>query len=384
MDFNFTDEQNMLRDSIARMVQQKYDFDARKAVIASPAGWRPELWAEMAEFGLMMAPLPEEMGGLGGSAIDTLVVMEEFGKGLVVEPYVASVIAAGGVIKHAGDADQKAHHGGRIASGEGVYALAALEPKSRFDLADVATSAKADGGGFVLNGLKAVVVGGPMADTLVVTARTAGGQRDAEGVSAFLVEKSAKGVSTKDYPTVDGMRASEVMLENVSVGAEALLGPVDGALPALEAAQDECIAAVCAEAVGAMRVAHAQTVDYARQRKQFGVAIGSFQVLQHRMVDMFMALEQSVSMAYLAAIRCGEADTLERAKACAAAKTQIGRAGRFVGQSAIQIHGGMGMTDELAIGHYFKRLTMIDAQFGSADWHLKRYAAMTAMERKAA
>jgi alkylation response protein AidB-like acyl-CoA dehydrogenase len=239
-------------------------------------------------------------------------------------------------------------------------------------------------GGYVLNGHKAVVIGGPLADTLIVSARTSGGQRDTGGVTAFIVAKDAKGVTTKDYPTVDGMRASEVYLENVSVGADDVLGPVDGAIAALEATQDEAIAAVCAEAVGAMRVAHAQTVDYARQRKQFGVAIGSFQVLQHRMVDMFMALEQSVSMAYLAAIRCGEDKTVERAKACAAAKTQIGRAGRFVGQSAIQIHGGMGMTDELAIGHYFKRLTMIDAQFGNADWHVKRYAALTAMERKAA
>lgn len=383
MDFNFTDEQNMLRDSIAKLAQQKYDFDARRKVIATADGWRPELWAEMAEMGLMMAPLPEDMGGLGGGATDTLVVMEEFGKALVVEPYVPSVVAAGGLIRLLGNAAQKEEHGGRIASGEGIYALASGEPKSRFDLADVSTTARRDGSGFVLNGHKAVVIGAPQADTLVVVARTAGAQRDRAGLGAFLVAKDAPGVSLKAYPTVDGLRGADVFLENVAVGADGVLGDAEGALGALEANQDEIIAALCAEAVGAMRVAHAQTVDYARTRKQFGVAIGSFQVLQHRMVDMFMALEQSVSMAYLAAIRCGGDDALERAKACSAAKTQIGRAGRFVGQQAVQIHGGMGMTDELAIGHYFKRLTMIDAQAGSADWHVRRYMALTD-DRKAA
>ena len=384
MDFNFTDEQNMLRDSIAKLVQQKYDFDTRRKAIHSEAGWRPEIWAEMAEMGLMMAPLPESMGGLGGGAIDTLVIMEEFGKGLVVEPFIPSVVASGNLLRVAGSAAQQEEHGGRITTGEGIYALATSEPKSRYDLADVSTTAKKDGAGYILNGHKSVVIGGPQADTLIVIARTAGGQRERAGLTAFLVSKSAAGVSTKDYPTVDGLRASDVYLENVSVGADAVIGPVDGILPALEETQDNVIAALCAEAVGGMRVAHAMTVDYARQRKQFGVAIGSFQVLQHRMVDMFMWSEQSTSMAYLAAIRCGEDDVLERAKACAGAKTQIGRGGRFVGQNAIQIFGGMGMTDELAIGHYFKRLTMIDTQAGSADWHLKRYAALSAGEKAAA
>lgn len=383
MDFNFTDEQNMLRDSIAKMVQQKYDFDSRKKAIAE-GGWRPAIWAEMAEMGLMMAPLPEDMGGLGGGAIDALVIMEEFGKGLVVEPFVPSVIAAGGLLREAGNAAQREEHGSRITTGEGIYALALSEPKSRYDIADVSTTAKKDGAGFVLNGHKSVVIGGPQADTLIVTARTSGSQRDKGGISAFIVSKTATGVSTKDYPTVDGLLACDVFFENVSLGADALIGEIDGILPALEATQDNVIAALCAEAVGAMRVAHAQTVDYARQRKQFGTSIGSFQVLQHRMVDMFMWVEQSTSMAYLAAIRCGEDDVLERAKACAAAKTQIGRGGRFVGQNAIQIFGGMGMTDELAIGHYFKRLTMLDTQAGSADWHLKRYASLTGIGTKVA
>ena len=383
MDFNFTDEQNMLRDSIGKMVQQKYDFDSRKKALAD-GGWRPAIWAEMAEMGLMMAPLPEDMGGLGGDAIDALVIMEEFGKGLVTEPFIPSVIASGGLIRDAGTSAQRAEHGERITTGAGIYALAISEPKSRYDIADVSTTAKADGGGFVLNGHKSVVIGGPQADTIIVTARTSGGQRDKGGISAFIVSKTAPGVSTKDYPTVDGLQASDIFFENVSVGSDAILGEVDAILPALEATQDHVIAALCAEAVGAMRVAHSQTVEYARQRKQFGTAIGTFQVLQHRMVDMFMWVEQSTSMAYLAAIRCGEDDVLERAKACAAAKTQIGRGGRFVGQNAIQIFGGMGMTDELAIGHYFKRLTMIDTQAGSADWHLKRYAGLTGIGAKAA
>jgi alkylation response protein AidB-like acyl-CoA dehydrogenase len=380
MHFNFTDEQNMLRDSISKLVAAKYDFDTRRKALASAEGWRPELWAEMGELGLFMAPLPEDMGGLGGSAIDAMVVMEEFGRGLVVEPYLSSVVHAGGLLRLGGSAAQREEHGGRIASGEGIYAVAAGEPKSRYELADVSTTARKDGSGYVLNGHKAVVVGAPQADTLLVSARTGGSQRDTGGVSVFVVAKDAPGVSLKSYPTVDGFRAADVFLENVAVGADALVGPEGEGAALLDGAQDEAIAAICAEAVGAMRVAHAQTVEYARTRKQFGVAIGSFQVLQHRMVDMFMALEQSVSMAYLAAIRCAEGNADERAKACAAAKTQIGRAGRFVGQSAIQIHGGMGMTEELAVGHYFKRLTIIDSQFGSADWHVKRYAAMSALK----
>jgi alkylation response protein AidB-like acyl-CoA dehydrogenase len=384
MDFNFSDEQNMLRDSLSKLIVAKYSFDHRRAAIASESGWRPEIWAEMAEMGLMMAPLPEAMGGLGGSPIDTLIIMEELGKGLVVEPFVPSVVGCGGLLKHAGSDAQQEEHGARITSGDGIYALAAFEPKSRFDLADVTTTARKDGAGYVLNGHKAVVIGAPQADTLLVTARVSGSQREASGLSVFIVAKDAPGVSVKSYPTVDGLRAGDVYLENVAVGAESLIGSEGEIFPALEATRDEMIAALCAEAVGAMRVAHAQTVEYARTRKQFGVAIGSFQVLQHRMVDMFMHVEQSTSMAYLAAIRCTEDDPIERAKACAAAKTTIGRGARFIGQEAVQIHGGMGMTDELAIGHYFKRLTMIDTAFGNADHHVRRYAAMTSGAARAA
>ncbi|MBI1188720.1 MAG: pimeloyl-CoA dehydrogenase small subunit [Alphaproteobacteria bacterium] len=375
MDFNFTDEQNMLRDSIAKFVAADYDFDKRREMLKSADAWKKN-WATFAEMGLLMAPIPEEHGGLGGGPIDVLVVMEEFGKGLVVEPYLQTAVIGAGFLKHGGSDAQKGEHLPAIGAGERVVAFAYAEPKGRFNLADLTTTAKKDGAGYVLNGQKAVVIGAPQADHLIVTARTAGGQRDAKGVSAFIVPKGAKGVTTRDYPTIDGFRASEVYFENVSVGADALIGPADEALPLVERVTDEAIAALAAEAVGCMRQMHALTLEYAKQRKQFGVPIASFQVLQHRMVDMFMATEQSVSMAYMAALKIGESAD-ERARAAAGAKVQIGRAGRFVGQAAVQIHGGMGVTDEMKVGHYFKRVTMIDAQFGNVDHHLKRYSELT-------
>ncbi|MEM7767626.1 MAG: acyl-CoA dehydrogenase family protein [Pseudomonadota bacterium] len=379
MDFNFTDEQTMLRDSLARLVREQYDFDTRREAINSDSGWRAAMWAQFAELGLLMAPFSEEDGGLGGGPIDAMVVMEEFGKGLVVEPYVPTVVCAGGVLKQAGSAAQKEEHLPALMGGESVFAFAYAEPRGRFNLADLETTAKADGSGFVLNGHKAVVIGAPWADKLIVSTRTGGGRRDADGVSLFLVDKSASGVTTRDYSTVDGRRASEVYFENVSVPAEALIGEKDAALPVIERVADEAIAATCAEAVGAMGVARQMTVDYSQQRKQFGVPIGKFQVLQHRMVDMFIEHEQSLSMTYMATLKLDE-DEATRKKAVSAAKVRIGQAGRFVGQESIQIHGGMGMTDELAVGHYFKRLTMIDHEFGNVDHHLKRYTDLSAAE----
>jgi alkylation response protein AidB-like acyl-CoA dehydrogenase len=326
---------------------------------------------------LLAAPLPEEFGGLGGGPLDVSVVAEEFGKALIVEPYVPTVVIGGGALKYAGSAAQKDEHLNAIAGGERVIAFAQAEPKSRWSLHDVAASAKKDGAGYVLNGQKAVVIGAPQADTLLVSARTAGGQRDQKGVSLFLVPKNAKGVSTRDYPTMDGTRASEVYLENVSVGAEALLGQADNALPIIERIVDEANAAYNHEAVGAMRMMTDLTREYAKTRKQFGRAIAEFQVLQHRMVDMFMAAEESYSMALRATIKLSESDD-ERARAVSAAKVSIGKHGRFVGQAAVQIHGGMGVTDEMRVGHYFKRVTMLDATFGNVDYHLKRYTALSA------
>ena len=356
---------------------------AKSRNAASEAGWRPAIWAQLAELGILGMPFSEEDGGFGGGAIDAMVVMEEFGKGLVVEPFVPSVVCGGGFFKHAGSAAHKEEHLAGIMSGEQIFAFAWAEPKGRYNLADLETTARKDGAGFVLNGHKSVVIGAPWATHFVVTARTAGGRRDASGVSAFCVRKDAPGVITRDYPTVDGRRASEVYFENVALGPEHVIGELDGALPLIELVADEATAALCAEACGAMGVAHAQTVEYSRTRKQFGVAIGKFQVLQHRMVDMFMEHEQSISMTYMATLKLGE-PAIERKKAVSAAKVRIGQAGRFVGQQAVQIHGGMGMTDELAVGHYFKRLTMIDSEFGGVDHHMKRYTDLTSTDLPAA
>jgi len=376
MNFDYTDEQNAIRDSLAKWAAQQYDFEKRRAALASEDAWKTN-WATFAELGLLAAPLPEEFGGLGGGAIDISVVTEEFGKALVVEPYVPTVVLGGGALNYGGNAAQKEEHLNAIAAGERVIAFAQAEPKSRWALNDVSTAAKKDGAGWVLNGHKAVVIGAPQADHLLVSARTAGGQRDAKGISLFLVPKSANGISTRDYPTMDGSRAAEVYFENVSVGAANLIGEADGALPLIERIVDEANAAYCSEAVGCMRMMTSSTQEYAKQRKQFGKAIAEFQVIQHRLVDMFMAAEESYSMALRATIKLSENDS-ERAKAVSAAKVSIGTHARFVGQAAVQTHGGMGVTDEMRVGHYFKRVTMLDATFGNVDTHLKRYAALSA------
>jgi pimeloyl-CoA dehydrogenase small subunit len=373
MDFSFTEEQTLLRNTVQSLLSDKYDFDTRRKVAKSADGWRPEIWAQFAELGLLAAPFSEEMGGLGGGAIETMIVMEEFGRHLVIEPYVETVVIAGGFLREGGSAAQQEAHIPGIIGGETVWAFAYAEPQGRYNLADLTTTAKKDGSGYVINGYKAVVLGAPWAQKLIVTARTSGGQRDRDGVSVFIVDKSAAGVSTRDYPTVDGRRASEITFENVKVDADALIGAEGKGLPLVEKITDQAIAALSAEAIGCMKELNTATVEYCKTRKQFGVPIGKFQVLQHRMVDMFMAYEQSVSMTYMVNLKLDENDA-ERTKAAAGAKVQIGKAGRYVGQQAVQLHGGMGMTDELNVGHYFKRLTMIDTQFGNVDYQLKRYS----------
>ncbi|WBY16693.1 acyl-CoA dehydrogenase [Erythrobacteraceae bacterium WH01K] len=377
MDFNFTEEQDMVRDGLSRLVREEYDWETRRGVVNSDSGWRPEIWARLAELGILGMPFSEEDGGFGGGAVDAMVVMEELGKGLVVEPFVPTVVCAGGFLKHAGTDAQKEEHIGGIVDGSRIFAFAYAEPQGRYDYADLQTTAKKDGDGYTLNGHKAVVIGAPWASHLVVTARTSGEQRDHDGVSVFIVDKSADGVTTRDYPTFDGRMASEVYFENVSVPADGLLGEEGKALPLIERVADEAIAASCAEACGAMKVAHAMTVDYSRQRKQFGVPIGSFQVLQHRMVDMYTEYEQSVSLTYLATMKL-DAPEKERKLAVSAAKVRLGQAAKYIGEEAIQIHGGMGVTDELAIGGYFKRLTIFKSEFGSIDHHMKRHIALSA------
>jgi len=377
MDFSFTEEQSMLRDTVASYLQDKYDFETRRGIIKSEAGWRPDYWKAFAEeLGILGAPFSEELGGLGGGATENMIVLEEFGKALVVEPYLGTVVIGGGFLKHSGYAGASDLIG-KIIGGEVITAFAYAEPQGRYTWSDLKTTAKKDGAGYVLNGHKAVVVGAPWATHLIVTARTGGGQRDADGVSVFLVDKNAKGVVTRSYPTVDGQRASEVFFENVSVPADALIGAESAGLPLVEKVMDEATVALCAEAVGVLRKLHEGTLEYTKQRKQFGQPIATFQVLQHRMVDMFIQVEQAVSMTYMATIKVDDESADERAKAVSAAKVQIGRACRFVGQNAIQLHGGMGMTDEMAIGHYFKRATIIEGLFGSVDHHLRRYERLS-------
>jgi alkylation response protein AidB-like acyl-CoA dehydrogenase len=375
MDLSFTDEQVMLRDTVASYLADHYSLEARRKAVAGEAGWRPQVWKTFAEeLGILGASFPEDLGGLGGGPVETMILMEEFGKALVVEPFLETVVIGGGFLKHA-DHPRAAELIGAIIAGEAVFAFAWAEPGGRYSLADLRTTARRDADGWVLDGAKAMVVAAPWASHLIVTARTAGGERDAMGVSVFLVEADAAGVSRRDYPTVDGGRAGDITFENVRLPAEALVGPADAGLPLVEKVVDEALAALCAEACGVMRRMHEETLAYARQRKQFGVPIGSFQALQHRMADMYIHLEQSVSMTLMATLKLGRED--ERGRACAAAKAQIGKACRFIGQNAIQIHGGMGMTDEMAVGHYFKRATLIESALGSTDHHLARYELLS-------
>jgi alkylation response protein AidB-like acyl-CoA dehydrogenase len=376
MNFSFTEEQTLLRDSLASYLADHYSFEQRRAAIRSAEGWRPGVWKGFAEdLGILGASFAEDLGGLGGGATETMVIMEELGKALVVEPYLATVVIAGGFLRRT-EGPASSELIGKIVAGEATFAFAYAEPQSRYALNDISTNVRKDGAGYVLNGQKAVVIGAPWASHLIVTARTGGARRDTGGISVFVVDAKAPGIVMRDYPTVDGSRAAEVSFENVAVGAEALIGPEGQGLPLIEAVIDEANAALCAEACGVLRKLHEGTVEYTKQRKQFGQPISGFQVLQHRMVDMFIAFEQSVSMTYMAHVRLGEGDAA-RAKAVSAAKVQIGRACRFVGQNAIQLHGGMGMTDEMAIGHYFKRATLIEAQFGNTDHHLARYEGLS-------
>ncbi len=376
MDFSFSEEQTLLKESIERFVQNDYGFNERQQTVKSEADFNAGHWQTFAELGWLAVPFAEEDGGFGGGPVESIAMWEQFGKGLVIEPLLATVVLAGGALRLAGTKAQKQAALAGIISGESQAALAFAEPQGRYNLADLTTNAVRRNGGWRLNGYKAVTLNGPSADWLVVSARSGGAQRDAAGVSLFLISANSGGVSRRDYPTVDGFTASEVTLADVDVDADALLGEEGGGLPVLEQVIDEGILAVGAEAVGCMEVLYKDTVEYCKTRKQFGQPIGKFQVLQHRMVDMFMEYEQAKSLMYMAAMRMAEGYGPEAQKAVSAFKVQVGKSGRFVGQNAVQLHGGMGMTDELNIGHYFKRLTMIDALFGNVDYHLKRFGSL--------
>ena len=375
MDFSFNEEQRLLRDSLSSFLADRYDADTRRKAIATESGWRPEIWKALAEeVGILGAALPEPLGGLGGGPVDTLVVMTELGRALVVEPFLDTVVIGAGLLKRY-DTPAAREAVEQIIAGELIATLAWGEPTGRYDPADVATTARRADGGWRLDGGKAVVSSAPWATRLLVTARTSGARRDASGVSLFLVDKSQAGVGTRDYPTVDGGRASEVTLEGVAVSEGALLGQEGQALADVEAVLDEARAALCAEACGVLSELVRQTVDYTRQRRQFGTPIASFQVLQHRMVDMFIEAEQAVSMTYMATLKL-DLPAAERAAAVSAAKAFVGRACTSVGQWAVQTHGGIGLTQELPLSHYFKRATMIEQALGSSDFHLRRYQAI--------
>ncbi|MGC2779740.1 MAG: pimeloyl-CoA dehydrogenase small subunit [Bradyrhizobium sp.] len=372
MDFDLSEEQRLLKDSIDGLLADAYDFDKRKQYMKEKGGWSRAMWSKLAEQGLLGLPFSEDDGGFGAGGVETMIVMEALGRALVLEPYLATVVLSGGFLRHGGSAAQKAAHLPGIIDGSKTFAFAQLEKQSRYDLFDVATSAKTKGDGWVIDGEKFVVLNGENADTLIVTARTTGGQRDKSGIGVFIVPADAKGVTRKGYPTQDGLHAADITFTGVEVGADSVIGDPAGGLPLIERVVDEARIALCAEAVGLMDESLNTTVEYIKTRKQFGVAIGSFQSLQHRASDMFVALEQARSMSMFATMAAEFDDAKERATAIAAAKVQIGKSGKFVGQQAIQLHGGIGMTMEAKIGHYFKRLTMIETTFGDTDYHMRR------------
>ena len=376
MDFSFSDEQTLLQESVSRFITNDYGFESRQKHSRSDAGYSLENWQTFAELGWLGVPFSENRGGFGGGAVETMLMMEEFGKGLVVEPYLATVVACGSALNGFGSEDQKSSFIPEIIDGSKLWALAFAEPQGRFNLADLTTTATASNGSYLLSGHKSVVINGPNANFFIVSVRTSGEQRDETGVSLFIIPSDAKGLSRRDYPTVDGQRASELILDNVELDEASRLGEEGQGLNILQQAIDFATLAIGSEAVGCMEVLYKDTVEYCKNREQFGQPIGKFQVLQHRMVDMFMEHEQSKSLMFMAAMRWDEGYGAEAQKAVSAFKVQVGKSGKFVGQSAVQLHGGMGMTDELNIGHYFKRLTIIDTMFGNVDHHLKRFGSL--------
>ncbi len=375
MDFSLSEEQQMLQDSVAKFVHNDYDFESRMKVVKGDDGYSKVHWKLFAELGWLMVPFTEEEGGLGGSAADLMVVMEEFGKGIVIEPFLATAVIGGGLVAGAGNDLQKGELIAGIMDGSQQIAFGYVEPQSRYDLSDVATQAEKTDSGYRLNGHKAVVLNGGIANTLIVSARTSGSQADADGISLFVVDADAAGVDVQSYRTQDGARAAEIKLNNVEVSAASLLGAEGQALPVIESVLQRATLAICAEAVGAMEVAYQKTVEYTKTRVQFGVPIAKFQALQHRMADMFVEHQQAKSIVLMAAMKLDQGGE-GAAKAISAMKVCVGKAARAVGQEAVQIHGGIGVTDELDVGHYFKRLTMIELLFGNTAYHTQNFARL--------
>ncbi|MFZ6674156.1 acyl-CoA dehydrogenase family protein [Undibacterium sp. Xuan67W] len=379
MDFSLTQEQQQFADAIKRWVAKDYNFEYRKKIIESPEGVSDSAWAALAELGAMALPIPEDQGGFNGNAIDMMIVMQELGRGIVIEPYFATVFGAE-FLKLAG-----AHTGvlEQVAGGEIKLAAALAEKQSRHDLFDIATTATKNADGFILNGTKTVVLHGAQADQLILSARSNGAQRDTAGISLFLVAANSAGISRRDYRTIDGYRAADIGFNQVQVPASALIGAESAGWEILDAASDYGVTLLCAEAVGVIEAITNATLEYLKTRQQFGVPIGKFQVLQHRMAEMFMEMEQARSMATLAAVKVSSSDAEERRRTVSAAKARVGQAARFVGQNAVQLHGGMGVTNELPAAHMFKRLTIIELSLGDTDHHLARFVAQPGFKKAA-
>jgi pimeloyl-CoA dehydrogenase small subunit len=376
MDFTVTDEQRLLKDSVDRLMADRYAFDQRKNHFKDPGGWSTALWSQYAELGLLGLPFAEQYGGFGGGAVEVMLVMEAFGRALILEPYLATVVLGGTAVRLGGSDAVKSRVLPAIADGSMKLAFAHGERQARYDVTDVMTTAKQSGSGWVLDGAKSVVTHGDCADLLVVSARTSGERDDAGGITLFLVEANANGVARRSYTMRDEQRAAEVSLSGVHT--DTVLGEVGKGLPLIERVIEAGIAATAAESVGCMDALHSMTLEYSRTREQFGRTIGSNQVVQHRLADMLMSLEQGRSMAMLAAMMVDEPDAAERAHNIAMAKVGIGQAGRFVSQNAVQLHGGIGMTEELAVGHYFRRCMVIERLFGDTAHYLARLAAEVA------
>ena len=374
MDFDLTDDQRLLTDSVNRLLGDQYTFEKRRGFLKSPEGWSTALWAQYAELGLLGLPFAEEFGGFGGGAVDVMLLMQAFGRHLVLEPYLSTVVLGGTAIKLAGSAEQQGDILPGVAEGSIKLAFAHYERQSRYDISDVLTTAKASGGGYVLDGAKSVVLHGDSADKLVVSARTSGARGDAGGISLFLVDGSADGLARRGYTLRDGSRAAELSLSGVQVSKADMLGELDNALPVIERVVEAGIAATSAEVIGTMETMQAMTLDYLKTRVQFGKPIGENQALQHRAAEMLVAMEQGRSMAMLASMMVDEPDAAERMRNISMAKVGVGQSGRFVSQNAVQLHGGIGMTEEYAVGHFFRRVMVIEHLFGDTAYHLDRLA----------
>ena len=374
MDFSLNDIQSMLLDSVQKFIANDYDFDKRQSYSDSEQGFSSDVWATFAELGWTAIPFDEEDGGIGGGPVDLMIVMEQFGRGMIVEPYLANIVLAGGVLRQTATPEQKSEWLEPLIGGELQAALAFVEPQGGYDLANILTSATQQGDDWVIQGEKSVVFNGGNADLVIVPARSGGKQSDADGISLFAVDSRSEGVSVRRYQTVDGHQAADISFDNVKVSGNAVLGDIGEGFGVLDAVIDDATLAVCAEAVGIMRILTEKTVEYSKNRVQFGVPIGSFQALQHRMVDMFTACEQTYSLLVWASMTASAGGD-DAKRAVSSIKYQVGTAGRKVGEEAVQLHGGMGVTWELDVAHYFKRLTAIGQILGNADLHLDRLAA---------